>query len=194
MTKPWPTNCVQIACSKPEHFNYATLRQERVEAVCEDCGCKVSYDSYSRDYANTRYPNMPHKLICIPCERDSMRVIKAAILAMAQQGYLSLQVPDCAIRFGGGSTEYEELPDGWFCRISGRDPKVGRESGYLYLTRAGYIANKEALQAAFSTARGHTWADFVEYAAKHFAEVEAAVARRIKTLEKKIEELKAFEV
>lgn len=66
--KPWPTDRVQIVCSRPEHFNYATLQGFRVEGVCADCGCDISMDSHTLCFAEQTYKfaNQP-RTICVAC-------------------------------------------------------------------------------------------------------------------------------
>jgi len=105
-----------------------------------------------------------------------MKISKGAITSLARQGYLTLQVPDLEIRIGEEAKlnpkwEIEELPDAWFCRTKCYNAKgsrlvFGREQGFLYLTREGWEANREALKEAFqssSNKRGD-WPEFVEKA------------------------------
>lgn len=121
-----------------------------------------------------------------------MKIIKGAIAALAEEGYLTLQVPDLAV----GECDFEELPDEWFCRWNyGKGPAIGRESGMLYLTRAGYEANKQELKAAFSgDHRGYTWKDFESHVELHFAETQRHIDRRLADFRRKIRELESFKV
>lgn len=121
-----------------------------------------------------------------------MRLSKDAILSSAKQGYLSLQVPDIYIGF---DTDLADFPDDWFCYLkeafSGR-PAIGKEEGFLYLSRKGYEVNREAMKESFSLERGHDWVAFEAYVAEHFAKIERFVEKRKKTLAKQIAELEAF--
>jgi hypothetical protein len=74
-SKPWPADRVQIVCSKPEHFNYATCQGERCESICEDCSNRISYDSYSLQFAKESYPQfvMEPRLICTDCLQQYRR-------------------------------------------------------------------------------------------------------------------------
>jgi len=132
-----------------------------------------------------------------------MEILKDAITSSARGGYLSLQIPEIAVRFNGGQDEVENIPDDWVCRLKSCDrPAVGKESGFLYLTRKGYEANKPAIRAAFEQAiasgtdrtGGIGWPAFEQAAAFHFSEVERRRAKLIAELTVKLEQANSFVV
>ena len=117
-----------------------------------------------------------------------MKIIKGAILSGSKSGhigFLGLMVPDGAI----GPVEYEECPDEWFCICSESGPVVGREQGFICLSRLGYSQNFDNLKSVFSNKRGNTWEDFVREAELHFSNMEKKRTKKISQLLKKVEEL-----
>lgn len=114
-----------------------------------------------------------------------MRIFKSSITAMARQGRASLQVPDVAI--GKPIPETEEYPDDWFIVLKDNRPAIGRESGFLHLTRKGFEANKHQLQQALvGNPRGTTWEVFESIIMRDFAQVEKNSQKYINDLQKKI--------
>jgi hypothetical protein len=122
-----------------------------------------------------------------------MKILKGAITSLASEGRITLQIPQFDLCFGNYTPEYEEVPDEWIItlRNSGSRPAVGRESGFWFLTRVGWEANKDAIKKAFESAnfqRG-TWKEFEEYAEEHFLEVGKALQKHVDYLQKKIDQL-----
>jgi len=125
-----------------------------------------------------------------------MRIPTSSITTLAGEGRITLQVPACWI---GTAPELTDYPDEWFCQLRGaRVPAVGRETGFLFLTRAGFEANKAAIRAAFEAANtrrsGEGWAAFEAHAAQHFANIAAATAKEIAKHEMKLAGLRRFVV
>ena len=76
-------------------------------------------------------------------------------------------------------------------RLRNDAPCVGKENGFLYLSRKGWAVNKERVKEAFSRTpypRG-TWEQFEKYAEDHFAKLEAGRQRRLRLLRTKADEL-----
>ena len=119
-----------------------------------------------------------------------MRIIKGAIVAGAANGYLGVQVAEIAY---GDDVEYVEAPDEWFIRLKDRRPAVGREDGFLFLTRIGWEANKEQMRQAFETAqfkRG-TWEDFEKHVEDFFTDSKKRAARFVRLMKKKTRQAEA---
>lgn len=132
-----------------------------------------------------------------------MQILKGAITQLASEGHLTLQIPECAICFPGDPVvDMEEAPDEWFCVLKRDVPVLGKESGFLHLTRVGYEANKNALKAAFATAcatgrdrtNGVGWPAFEKMAEEHFKKVEKATTKQKKLLAQKLDQLNGFVV
>ena len=88
-----------------------------------------------------------------------------------------------------------EYPDEWFVWLksttSGLRPVVGRESGFLFLSRVGYEANREALKQAFSENRGCSWEDFERHVEKHFRTLHTSTAKLVAKLTKQLADAQA---
>jgi hypothetical protein len=90
-----------------------------------------------------------------------MKLPKNCIEYICYKGRPSLAVGDLAfINSMNGlvidETRYTEFPDGWFCRLTSSGyyyrPCIEREQGCLFLTRAGWEANKETIKKSFDRA------------------------------------------
>lgn len=136
-----------------------------------------------------------------------MKIIKETITMLAASGHITLQVPDAYI--GDPEPEMEEAPDEWFmyvkCEGNAHRPCVGKESGFLYLSRAGWEANKDRIKEVFEaynekmrreypTHKWQTWADFEAHVEKHFDDMRKIIQRKIKTLESQAAQLKAMTI
>lgn len=118
-----------------------------------------------------------------------MQLIKDAHLTLPSEGRLTLQVPVISI----GPETLASYPDEYFMflKIVGFNQKVGarqriavgREPGFLYLSKKGFDHFKADLKQAFSYQRGHTWADFENYADNLFATVRVESRAHLKRLE-----------
>lgn len=115
-----------------------------------------------------------------------MKIYKGTLWQPASGGHLSLQVPDRA--FGVPIPDTEEVPDDWIIVLRHRRPAIGRESGFSFLTKKGYEANKDQILKAFSKAGG-TVEEFEQYVKNHFAAVNKATKKYMARLNQKIEEL-----
>ena len=74
-----------------------------------------------------------------------MKISKSAIYSLASEGIITLQIPTLYI--GNLPNDIVDLPDNWFCKIKHPvRPCVGKEHGFLYLTRKGWAANKKILK------------------------------------------------
>lgn len=132
-----------------------------------------------------------------------MKILKGVITTLAGEGRMSLQVPqytvivhnERAIAYDASQVKPDDVidaPDEWFVYLRNNSPAVGKESGHLFLTRAGWDANRKEIREAFLNSefpRG-TWADFQDHVDMHFAEVKRNGNRRIKLLNDKVKQLK----
>lgn len=166
-----------------------------------------------------------------------MKISESALTSHASSGTLTLQIPDTVIVFDhnhpaagvGGlvhgvpkavssvdvATDVIDVPNDWFCHLRHNIPVVGRGSGFLYLTRKGFEANKDKLRAAYmawsfianlvnsdhpkynksspdNQLPEKAWQKFEEEAGKHFAEVEKELAAAIKRTEKRLAQFRAI--
>jgi hypothetical protein len=119
-----------------------------------------------------------------------VKIYEGSITAIASRGHIGVQVPD--IHIGGSNTELPvlDLPDAWFVRLNGPLPS---ERGCLFLTRAGWAANKAAIRLVYEAlpierrTRGHgdgtltpgTWVAFEAHVEQFYASIDAAVAKRM---------------
>lgn len=118
-----------------------------------------------------------------------MKILEGAIVDSAKKGYLSLQVPDIAI--GYPQPPMVDAPDEWFVVLTGERPVIGRETGFLYLSRKGYEANKKLLRDAIDgNPRGITWEQFESAAEAHFAKVKTKTQKYVDQLQSKLETIK----
>lgn len=112
-----------------------------------------------------------------------MRIYEGAITQLAMSGHLTLQVPDQVI--GKPVPGTIEVPDDWFVRLKDDRPVTNkRESGFLFLSRKGWEANKSAFVQILGS--GVVWKDLEAHAAEHFAMVERKTQRYLQQLREKI--------
>jgi len=135
------------------------------------------------------------------------------ITALQGKGYVTLQIPQFSIDIGPTpEPEVEppepqvELPADWFNVIkyvgNACRPCIGKENGFLFLTRKGYEANKERIRKAFEQAiakgldrtNGEGWLAFEKYAEKHFSEMEKTIEKEKNKFAKKVAELNTLKV
>jgi len=133
-----------------------------------------------------------------------MQIIKGSITYLTETGHLTLQIPDSWI---GDKPEMEDAPDEWFIRLKNDRPITSkRESGFLYLTKAGWEANKEKFHAVLKeNPRGATWytqfgevsnypnrwENMLARVEEHFQRVEKATQKYLKHLKQKIAALES---
>lgn len=125
-----------------------------------------------------------------------MKILKGAITSLARQGYITLQIPvfDVWINQAPQQSETEDIPDEWVITLKGgqRRPVIGKEKGFLFLSKIGWDANWKKIREAFlhcESPRG-TWADFEDHVEEHFQEVIKSTQKKIIYQEKRVEELK----
>lgn len=128
-----------------------------------------------------------------------MKLDLDSITTLAGEGRKTLQVPDTVICFTAEeeaewAASVVEHPDEWFIYLRNNIPSVGKQGGFLYLTRLGYEANKERLKAAFTasdscTQYGSQWSEFEAHAEDHFNKVEKALYNAQAKLRKQLTEL-----
>ena len=116
-----------------------------------------------------------------------MNVIDQAITALASEGRLTLQIPELAI----GPYSVSEASNDWFVRASYGCPTVGRERGFLFLSRKGWAINKPKIKAAFESSKDQrgTWDEFEQFATDFHKSLDAARNKKIAALRKKISDL-----
>ena len=132
-----------------------------------------------------------------------MKILKKSITSLASEGRITLQVPvydvvvheGRAIAYDATQLESEKVidaPDEWFVHLRHNSPAVGKESGFTFLSRAGWNANRKDIREAFlnSEFQRGTWADFEDYVDYHFAKVKKNGEKRIKLLQSKVKQLK----
>lgn len=119
-----------------------------------------------------------------------MRISKSAIYCLASEGRITLQIPTLYI--GKLPNDVVDLPDNWFCQMRyPRRPCVGREQGFLYLTKKGWDANKKDIKKAFmaSQYKRGTWQDFEDYVKQHFVDCRKNIKTQIAYHQTKITQL-----
>jgi len=130
-----------------------------------------------------------------------MNISKSTVLRLALEGYATLQVPQFYVGFGlSKPNDIISVPDDYFCILKADGiPCVGKQSGFLYLTQAGYNYFYEDLKQAYEAAcdsgldrLGTGWAGFVAEAQKHFAKVSAQKQKQIADLQNKLSQLQFF--
>jgi hypothetical protein len=105
------------------------------------------------------------------------RQYAGTVAAEAAKGFLSLQVP-------AGVDKW--LPSEWFCNMRNHVPTLGKQEGFLFLTRRGYEANKELILGAFENSpvrkgigagneKSDARAEFEDFVEHHFWRVYQAV-------------------
>ena len=123
-----------------------------------------------------------------PNIEQAMKIYQDTIVASPRRGHLSLQVPDVAL--GNPVPPMIDAPDEWFMRLHCFDGNRGpagavamrpampheRFRGALYLTRAGYEANREQLCSEYTSAGGD-WATFEAFAEEHFSLLSSGTQR-----------------
>lgn len=125
-----------------------------------------------------------------------MKILKDAVTSLAREGRPTLQIPQHDIWFSKepppDKDRFEEIPNEWVITLRNGTPIVGKEEGYLFLTRAGWEANKDKIEKAFGYSginRRGTWEDFEVHAETHFNLVTEATFKRIKSHVSKIKQL-----
>ena len=118
-----------------------------------------------------------------------MRMFKGAILALPDEGRITIFVPG----WSRTSQEEVEYPDEWFVRVGYNNcPATGREYSHTHLSREGWHYNKSEIKPIFLASphcRG-TWRQFEEYVADFHDKLEKARLKKIAFFDGKIKELK----
>jgi len=126
-----------------------------------------------------------------------MKILKGAITSLAEEGYITLQIPVYDVwvdQQAPQRSETEDIPDDWIIYLKGgqRRPIIGKEKGFLFLSKTGWDANWKKIREAFLNCehpRG-TWADFEDHVEIHFQEVIKSTKKKITYEENRLEELK----
>lgn len=122
-----------------------------------------------------------------------MRILRGGITAYASEGKITLQVPVSAIF--NPNPEYEDCPDEWFWKLkNGRLAHGAERAFFLFLSPAGYEANKENLRRSLEAAiekvsvipSTSAWEAFEKHAEKFFAEVEKSTRKHYWNLQAKL--------
>jgi len=124
----------------------------------------------------------------------NMKLIKGSITRLSSQGYITLQIPGYAIGDPGIEIETEEVPDNWIIILhSNKCASVGKEGGFLFLTKTGWEANKDKIKDAYENAKHQRgpWEKFELHAEEQFKKVEKSTKHKIQFLQKKIDQLKS---
>lgn len=120
-----------------------------------------------------------------------MRLFTGYLEHLRSRGKYSLQVGEVAL--GSPVPATVEAPDEWFERLkvcsglrrgtAGQRRPFGREQGFLFLSRAGYEANREQLREIVERynaewpGEGFTWQAFNAVAMAHFDMVDECTRR-----------------
>lgn len=131
-----------------------------------------------------------------------MKLSYETLTSGAKCGYLSIHIPSLCV--GGNPPNHIEvdMPDEWFMFVNaGPVPVVGKQEGFLYLTRKGYEDNKDRLRTAFELAiasgfdrtDGRGWVAFEEYVENHFTKLAKAIEKKRKYLNKLLVDLDEYE-
>jgi hypothetical protein len=116
-----------------------------------------------------------------------MKLFRGAITALAAEGRITLQVPELIIGLVK-PVDYEEYPDAWFERRSSRG--VPAKTGFLFLTRDGWAANREAIKAVFCASQQiYTWTGFVTIVEKDLDARDVVIEKEIRRLKDRLKYL-----
>lgn len=121
-------------------------------------------------------------------------VYEDCITHHASEGRLTLQVPNNCI--GTPTSATVSVDSSHFVILKSEDgiPAVGRETGFLFFTEAGFEHYKSELEAVFDAdIRGNTWAQFEEHAASVFAKRKKKLQKAILNAELKVQQLRSFQ-
>ena len=128
-----------------------------------------------------------------------MLVFKDWLESLVSNRHYSLQIgelevkvtPESAIGFTASQSPEDkvvECPDEWFVRLRYDHPVVGRQQGYLHISRKGWKANQEQIKK-LSEAKGQDWEEYQKWAEEHFERVEKATKKAIEQAKKNLAQL-----
>lgn len=142
--------------------------------------------------------------------RDGLiEIPKGALTSLLREGRLTLQIPQVVIDAGAEPTPKEDLlekiPAKWVCQLkSDKTPCIGRQQGFLYLTKMGWEHNKEALFEAFVEGYPKRHGDHLgeidlrdmleRHVEQHFEAIEMQKNKQIDKRIQEIRELNGFNV
>jgi len=134
-----------------------------------------------------------------------MKISKSTLFHLSKSGYAGVQIPTLTISWPNGSQtqtpdDIIELPDDYFQKTDTSHVPTKSDNHFLFFSRKGYEALKEEIKSAFlssntyryGSTKDEAWAHFEDIAEKHFQKVEKKLSNKIKSLEKKLEELKSL--
>jgi hypothetical protein len=125
-----------------------------------------------------------------------MKITNKMLYCLLKEGQPTLQIPTISLSIPGypQTTEAEtvyEHPDDWFCILKNERLAVGKEQGFLFWTRKGFLANKEAIKNNFSTTRC-SWEYFEAKAEEFFDKIEKNIEKQLKKLENDEKTIRTF--
>jgi len=135
------------------------------------------------------------------------KIFKGSLLQLTSEGHLSLQIPALALMPDPTSPEpeMEEVPDSWVYVSDWEGVPASSRTGFLRFTKAGYLANAEALQNAYVQGVQRRWLhdhkitaidiekhkkDFHEFAMSFYANAKNKAKRLWLNAQKKADKLK----
>ena len=114
-----------------------------------------------------------------------MSNIDRLITHQASLGHISIQLPWCDIN---------DFPTGWAVTLRGSGSRLslGKEGGFVFLTRVGWKANKSKIKAAFerSEKKERTWDQFESMIEESLNYTYKSTKKYLENLESDIEEAK----
>lgn len=126
-----------------------------------------------------------------------MKILKDSIFTLPSEGRMTVQIPMFSI---GGVPEIEDLPDEWFIFVKDYSPCIGKETGFLYLSRKGYVANKDKIKEVFLEGyskriqssnfdKEKIWNQFDNTILEFYEKVDTKFKQKIALYRKKLQEL-----
>ena len=106
-----------------------------------------------------------------------MSVATNLITQLTSEGYHTLQVPQFSIDLNGPGTDHTDLSDDYVIPVKSvscykQRIAIGREQGFMYMSRKGFNHYLNDIKASFSSSRG-TWQEFLAYAKDELDTIEA---------------------
>lgn len=123
-----------------------------------------------------------------------MKIISGSVTMLASEGRITMQVPNLA--FGEPSPELLELPDEYFWKLTSACFPTESDAHCLFLSPTGWKHFRDAIKEAFEASdhkRG-TWKEFEEHATGFFSRTRKKRDRKIASLQRSINKLKAFDL
>lgn len=114
-------------------------------------------------------------------------------------GKITFQVPQYSISINERHIETKknefdnELPDEWFIELKGGSnvPVIGKQQGYLFISKIGYEQNKEEILRRFVAAGGSV-EELETEANKFYNKLEKSIHKKISQLQKDLNKLNSL--